>query len=142
MSEIADTLSAQTGLSNDLVHKGAGALLNFIKAELGPETYAKIESVVPGAADAIEKFESSPDSSHGGLLEMVAALAGKVLGGRAEDVAKLMESFAKIGFKPEQIESFLPKAIELIKSYLPPEVLELVLSKIPALARFTESGTA
>jgi Protein of unknown function VcgC/VcgE (DUF2780) len=142
MSEIADTLSSQTGLSNDLVHKGVGALLNFIKAELGPETYAKLESVVPGAEEAIEKFESSPDSSHGGLLEMVAALAGKVLGGRAEEVAKLMESFAKIGFKPEQIEAFLPKAIELIKSYLPPEVLELVLSKIPALARFTESGTA
>jgi Protein of unknown function VcgC/VcgE (DUF2780) len=142
MSEFADKLSSETGLSSDLVHKGFGALLNFIKTELGPETFAKLESVIPGAGDAIQKFESSPDSAQGGLLAMVSALAGKVFGGRTEDVAKLMESFSKIGLKPEQIETFLPKALALIKSYLPPELLELVLSKIPALAKLTESKTA
>lgn len=142
MSEIANTLSTETGLPSDLVHKGLGALLNYIKGELGPETFSKLEALIPGTGGFIEKFESSADSSRGGLLEMVTGLAGKLLGGKVQDLAKLMESFTKIGFKPEQIEAFLPKALAMIKNLLPPELLQLVLSKIPTLSKVMESGDA
>ena len=85
MSEIANQLSSETGLSSDLVHKGLGALLNFVKEQLGPETFAKFEAAIPGAADFIQKFESSPGASQGGLGALFAGLAGKLLGARAEE---------------------------------------------------------
>ncbi len=139
MSEIANQLSSETGLSSDLVHKGLGALLNFIKQQLGPETFAKFEAAIPGAADFIQKFESSTTASSGGIGGLVAGLAGKLLGGRAQEAAKLLESFTQVGFKPEQVEAFLPKALEWIKSQIPPELLEKLLASVPALAKLAGS---
>ena len=51
MSEIANQLTSETGVSNDLVHKGLGALLNFVREQLGPETFARFEAAIPGARD-------------------------------------------------------------------------------------------
>ena len=65
---------------------------------------------------------------------MVSGLAGKLLGGKAGEGADLLSSFSKLGFKPEQIEAFLPKALELIKSHLSPELLQKILIS-PAAAR-------
>ena len=67
---------------------------------------------------------------------MVSGLAGKLLGGKAGEGADLLSSFSKLGFKPEQIEAFLPKALELIKSYLSPELLQKIMAALPVLAKF------
>jgi len=144
MSEIANQLASETGLSSDLVHNGLGALLHFVREQLGPETFARFEAAIPGAPDFIQRFESSPAASQGGLGGLFAGLAGKLLGARAEEATKLLESFSKLGFKPEQIEAFLPRALEWIKSQLPPELLEKLLASVPALAKLAgpqaESG--
>ena len=55
---------------------------------------------------------------------MVSGLAGKLLGGKAGEGIDLLATLSKLGFKPEQIESFLPKALELIKSHLSPELVQ------------------
>jgi hypothetical protein len=49
---------------------------------------------------------------------------------------KLLESFGKLGFKPEQIEAFLPRALEFIHSHLPADLVQQILAKLPALAQF------
>ena len=61
-------------------------------------------------------------------------------GGKAGEGADLLSSFSKLGFKPEQIEAFLPKALELIKSHLSPELLQKILTALPLLAKFLSSG--
>ena len=66
---------------------------------------------------------------------MISGLAGKLLGGRAGGAVNLLETFSKVGFNPEQVEAFLPKALEWIKSQLPPELLEKLLASVPALAK-------
>ena len=65
---------------------------------------------------------------------MVSDLAGKFLGGKSGQGAELLATLSKLGFKPEQIESFLPKALELIKTYLSPELIQKILASLPALA--------
>lgn len=137
MSELVNQLTSQTDLSSDLVHKGLGALFSFLKKELGDETFDKLKSMIPDAAAITDRFESSsePAASQGGLLDAVAGLAGKLLGGKAGEGVDLLATFSKLGFKPEQIESFLPKALELIKSYLPPDLVERVLASLPALTK-------
>jgi hypothetical protein len=134
MSESTNQLSSETGLPSDLVHKGLGAILDFIRGHLGPETFARLQAAIPGAGDFLQKFESVGASKEG-LMGLVAGLAGKLMGGRTEEVSKLLESFSKVGFSAEQVEAFLPKALAWIKSHLPPDLLEKVLAGLPALAK-------
>ncbi len=137
MSDLVNELATRTGISSDLVQKGLGALLSFIKKELGEETFDKLQASVPGAAGLTSNYEASPPpaESQGGLFGMVSDLAGKLLGGKAGEGADLLSLFSKLGFKPEQIEAFLPKALELIKSYLSPELIRKILDGLPALAK-------
>jgi hypothetical protein len=142
MSELVNTLTDQTGISSDLVHKGLGALLSFLKKEAGDETFAKLISTIPGAAGFVEKFESSPAAESGGLLDIVSGLAGKLFGSKGADGASLLAALSKLGFNAEQIEAFLPKALELIKSYVPSDLLEKILAKLPALAKLASSAAS
>ena len=90
MSDVANTLANETGVSSEQAHKGLGALLSFLRERLGDETFQKLEAAIPGAASMISSFEAAHGTSQGGLLETVAALAGKVFGGKAEGGAQLL----------------------------------------------------
>ena len=135
MPETTEALSSETGLPEDLVHKGLGAIIGFFKQHLDGETFQRIQAALPGATDFLNRFESSPEAAGaGGLISALTGLAAKFLGGGAGDLSKLLESFTKLGFKPEQIEAFLPKAIAFIRSHLPADLVQQILSKLPGLA--------
>ncbi len=140
MSDLVNQLTSHTGISPELVQKGLGALLSFLKKELGEENFDKIKNSIPEASALTSHYESAPEPeaaapSQGGLFEMISGLAGKLLGGKAGEGADLLSSLSKLGFKPEQIEAFLPKAIELIKSHLSPELIQKLLAALPLLAK-------
>jgi Protein of unknown function VcgC/VcgE (DUF2780) len=134
MPDTPNSLSSETGLSSDMVHKGLGAVLNFLREHLGEETFQRIHEAIPGAANFLNRFESSPQTSDGGLLGALSGLAGKLLGGGAGEASKLLESFAKLGFSTEQIEAFLPKALGFIQGHLPAELFQQILARFPRLA--------
>jgi hypothetical protein len=137
MSETASALSSETGLSADQVHKGLGAILDFLRQHLGEETFARIQAAIPNATEFLNRFESSPETAEGGgLIGALTSLASKFLGGGAGELTKLMESFGRLGFKPEQIEAFLPRALEFIHSHLPADLVRQILATFPALAQF------
>jgi len=138
MSDLVNELATRTGISSDLVQKGLGALLSFLKKELGEETFDKLKSSIPEASRLTTNYESSPQpsQSQGGLFDVLSGLAGKLLGGKAGGGADLIAAFSKLGFKPEQIEAFLPKALELIKSHLSPELVQKLLAAVPAIAKY------
>ena len=145
MSDLVNELTSRTGISPELVQKGLGALLSFLKKELGEETFDKLKTSIPDASALTSRYESAPESPDAApaqvnLFEMVSGLAAKLLGGKAGEGADLLSSFSKLGFKPEQIEAFLPKALELIKSHLSPELLQKILIALPLLAKFLSSG--
>jgi hypothetical protein len=138
MSELVNEVTSRTGLSPELVQKGLGALLSFLKKELGPETFDKLQASIPDASRLTSQHESSAESAPagGGLFEMVSGLAAKLLGGQAGAGADLLSSLSKLGFKPEQIEAFLPKALEMIKTYLSPELLQKIIAALPAITKY------
>jgi hypothetical protein len=142
MSEIVNQLASQTGISSELIQKGVGAFLSFLKKELGDETYTEVEASVPDAAHSLKSFETAPEASQGSgsLLGMVSDLAGKLLGGKTGAGADLLSNLSKLGLKPEQIESFLPKLLELIKTYLSPELIQKILASLPAIAAMLGAG--
>ncbi len=143
MSDTANALSSETGLSVDMVQKGLGAILNFLRQHLGEETFEQIQGAVPKATEFLNRFESAPAAEGGGgLIGTLTGLASKFLGGGVGELPKLLESFGKLGFKPEQIEAFLPRALAFIRSHLPADLVQQILAKLPALAKFTEAEAA
>jgi Protein of unknown function VcgC/VcgE (DUF2780) len=139
MSDLANTLASETGISGEQAHKGLGALLSFLKERLGDENFQKLEAAIPGAASMISNFEAAQGTSQGGLFETITALAGKLFGGKAEGGAELLASLSKLGFQPGQIEAFLPKALEFIKNHLPAELVERIMASLPGLASMAGS---
>jgi hypothetical protein len=140
VSDLANTLASETGISGEQAHKGLGALLGFLKDRLGDENFQKLEAAIPGAASMISNLEAAQGTSQGGLLETAAALAGKLFGGKAEGGAELLASLSKLGLQPGQIEAFLAKALEFLKNHLPPELIQRVMASLPGLANPAGSG--
>jgi hypothetical protein len=140
MPDTANAVSAETGLPTDMVQKGLGAVLDFLRQHLGEETFERVQAAIPNATDFLNRFESSAEAGGGGgLLGALTGLASKLLGGGAGELTKLAEGFAKLGFKPEQIEAFLPRAIAFIKSHLPADLFQQILAKLPGLAQAVEA---
>ena len=144
MSDSVNALSSATGLSTDLVHSGLGTILSFVRQHVGEETYQKIEQSIPGASDFLNRFESAPEGKApgtGGLFGAVTDLAARFLGGKSGELAKLVESFNKLGFTPQQVESFLPKALDFLRAHLPAELVEQIVAKLPAMAELAGAKT-
>ncbi len=145
MSDLVQELTSRTGISPELVQKGLGALLIFLKKELGEETFDKLKTSIPNASALTSNYESAPESPAAApeqisVFEVVSGLASKLLGGKAGEGADLLAALSKVGFNPEEIAAFLPKALELIKSHLSPELVEKILAGLPLLAKFLTSG--
>jgi len=49
-----------------------------------------------------------------------------VIGGKMADSSKLLEMLGKSGLDMTQIKAFLPKALELLKDHVPPEIYEKI----------------
>jgi hypothetical protein len=139
MSDIVDDLATRTGISGDMIQKGLGAVLSFLKEHLGEEQFQQLQSSLPNASSLMSNFETAEGSADGGLLGAISGLVGKLLGGKAGEGAKLLGSLNKLGFDAAQIEAFLPKALEWIKTHLPADVLEKIMAGLPALANLVGS---
>jgi len=134
MSDMVTTLATQAGIDPETARKGLGALLSFAKGRLAPDTFGKVQSAVPGSGEMLSSFEASAESSGGGLLGTVSSMAGNLLGGKAGEGADLFGMLSRAGLDHNQVMAFLPKALEMLRQYLPPEILEKVKGLIPAEA--------
>jgi Protein of unknown function VcgC/VcgE (DUF2780) len=132
MSDMVTTLATRTGIDLETAKKGLGALLSFAKERLGHDTFSKVQSSVPGSGEMLSSFESSGESSGAGLLGTVSGLAGNLLGGKAGEGADLLAMLSRAGLDHNQVMAFLPRAFEMLRQYLPPEILEKVKGLLPA----------
>ncbi|WP_169978457.1 DUF2780 domain-containing protein [Tautonia rosea] len=130
MSDFISQLQSQTGLDGDLVKKGVGAILNFMKEHLPEDLFTKVESEVPQAADAVSSFLHGQQAS--GMLEKVGDLVGGLLGGKAGALPDLLQMLSKTGLSLDQAKTFLPIVIEKLKDLLPDDVLNQIMERLPA----------
>lgn len=140
MSDLISQLQSQTGLDGDIVKKGVGALLNFLKEQLPDDLFAKVEGAVPQAGDSISAFLSGQEVP--GLLEKVGGIVGGLLGGKAGELPKLFEMLAKTGMSLDQAKAFLPKAIALLKGFLPAEVVDQIAARLPGMGEALQQADA
>ena len=140
MADIVSSLSSQTGIDGETVKKGLGVLLTFLQKNLPPDLFGKLQTAVPGAPEMLSAYEADQGGTGSGLLGMVSGLAGKLFGGKAGNGAHLLADLSRVGLSAEQIEAFLPKAFELLKEYVPADLLKQVKAALPTLATPAEAG--
>jgi hypothetical protein len=125
MSDMLSTLAAQTGIDIASIEKMVGAVLKFLRSELAPETYAKVE------ADKV--VEEAPEERSGGLMDMATKLASKFMGKDGEASADLMGNLLKTGVSMSAVAAFLPQLFQFLAAHLPPEIMSQLKNALPAL---------
>src|SRR3954451_11552147 len=140
MADIVTSLSTRTGIDGETVRKGPGVLLTFLQKNLPPDLFGKLQAALPGAPEMLSAYGPDQGGTGSGLLGMVSGLAGRLLGGNAGNGAHLLSELSRVGLGAEQIETFLPRAFDLLKEYLPAELLERVEAALPTLATPAGAG--
>jgi hypothetical protein len=130
MPDMLSTLAAHTGIDIASIEKMVAAVLKFLRTELAPETYAKVESTIPEAEKIVEE---APEEQPGGLLDMASKLAGKFMGKGGETSTDLMGSLLKTGVSMSAVAAFLPQLFRFLAAHLPPDIMSQLKNALPAL---------
>ena len=136
MADIITELASKCGISPDMARKGLGTLLAAFKHALPSESFAKIEAAIPGASEMVDDAKAEGQASTGGILGAIKDMAGKLFGGGSP--AALAAHFEKMGFAPDQVQKFIPRVVEFLKSKLPPDMMK----HVNALLRHEEGEAA
>jgi len=132
MADLITSLATQTGIDPGTVRKGLGALLSSLQGHLGPEAFGRVQAAVPDAPELIAAFESGKGATGPGLFGKAAQLAGNLLGGRAGGGANLLAMLSQAGLDTDQVQAFLPKALEQLRGVLPPDLFDQIQAVTPA----------
>lgn len=129
MAEIITELANKCGISPEMAKKGLGTLLATFKHTLPAESFAKFEAAIPGAANMAADAQEQCETSSGGILGAIKDMAGKIFGGGNPEA--LTSHFEKLGFSHDQVENFMPRVVEFLKSKLPPDLMKHVATLLP-----------
>jgi hypothetical protein len=134
MADIVSELANKSGVSADLAKKGIGAVLAFLKEKIPAESFSKVVNTIPGADSLMAAASEGGQEASGGIMGAVSGIAGKLFGsagGATELVSKLTQS----GFSADQLQRFIPRVIDFLKSKLPGDVMNKITALIPAAAK-------
>jgi hypothetical protein len=141
MDEIIKALAEHSGISEETARNGLGAILGFVKEHLPEGLAGQLQQALPDAEKLTTSFEENKaPAASGGLLGAVAGLAGKIFGGGSGDISKLNGLLGQAGLGLEQVPSFVPKALELLKDKVPAEIYEKIVELIPGLGASAEKA--
>jgi hypothetical protein len=129
MADIITELASKCGISPDMAKKGLGSLLAALQHALPADSFAKIESAIPGAANMVADAKAQGEATSGGILGAIKDMAGKLFGGGSP--AALVAHFEKLGFSPDQVKNFIPRVVEFLKSRLPPDMMKHITALLP-----------
>lgn len=105
--DIVKIVAEKTGVTEDQARAGLGLVLNFLKGQLGEETFSKLVGFIPGSAEMIA---AAPDISGG----MLGAVAGLVDSG-AGDMAKVASGFSELDIDQAKIPQFMASIVDVAK---------------------------
>jgi hypothetical protein len=138
MANFATNLAAGTGLNEDQIHQGMGALLTMLKSRLNPEFFAHLQNAIPNCNQMMASFDDKKQWASGGLLDAVKGMAGKMLGGEQDSQAALKNHFESVGLSADHLKSLLPNLHDALASKLPPQVLEQIKQHVPGFGQAVE----
>src|SRR5262245_19999645 len=129
MSDVVSNLAAQCGLTPEQAQKGLGAILSLFKKSLSQEDFDKVKGAVPNSDQMMAAAAASGEEASGGVLGAIQGMAGKLFGGG--DTSALISKLSGLGISADQLQSFLPKALEFLKTRLPEPVMKQISGLLP-----------
>jgi Protein of unknown function VcgC/VcgE (DUF2780) len=139
MADFLSDLASKSGLENDQVHQGVGALLTMLKSRLDPAALAHLQKAIPNSDQMVAGFEDKKQWSSAGLIDAVKGAASKMLGGDQDPVTALKSHFASIGLSPDHLKALLPNLYDVLASKMPPQVLEQIKQHVPGFSPAEET---
>ena len=141
MDEILKTLAEHTGISVETARNALGAVVAFLKEHLPEGLSGQLMQSLPDAHGLATAYEANkgPEAG-GGLLGAITGLASKFFGEGGTDATKVLGMLKQSGLSLDQIQTFLPKVIELIKAHVPPELYEKIIALVPGLGAAAEKA--
>jgi hypothetical protein len=130
MADFISDLATKSGVSPDLARKGVGVILALLKDKLPAGTFAQVLSAIPNGNNLMADAQAAPESSSGGILGAVGSAVSKLVGGSA---GELTSRLTQLGFFADQLKSFLPGALEFLKTKLPPDVVKQASALLPGV---------
>lgn len=127
MEEFIQSVTGKLAIDSATATNAAGSLLGFIKKEGDPSAVGELLSKIPGASALADQGGGGSES--GGILGKVGGMLGGVLGGGAGALGDL----AKSGLGPDKIPDFVKTFIDWVKQKVGPDIVNKVVSSIPAL---------
>jgi hypothetical protein len=117
ISEIAE----HTGTTPDRTRKGLGVMRAMVDKNLPADVNARLSQYLPDIEPAV------PAKKGGGLM----GFAGKMMGGRAAQMAEALQLFNAAGFSMSQAQDFVPKVLEVMEKRVPPDLVEELKKHVP-----------
>lgn len=134
MEQIIKAISAKLNLPEGVVRSGAGILLNFIKQKAAGSQFETLLNLLPGASSLMASSTTpGAPTGGGGLLGGILGKAGSMLGGQTGEAAAVVGALSDAGVSPDKAAPFASEFLEQIKSVAGPDMVNDVMSKIPAL---------
>lgn len=140
MADLVAAVASRTGIPPEQVQKGVGVLLSHLKGRIDPGLYARIESALPGAPEMVASSEAAAEGGGANLFGAVAGMAGKMLGGKSGEAGQLLASLSAAGLSTDQIQKLLPRVLETLPTYLPPDLVEKIKAALPASTATAPAG--
>jgi hypothetical protein len=107
-SELVGQLAKELGSTTKQAEGAAGSLLRLAKTRMTPEDFSKVATAVPGVDRLLAAAPALEAKGAAGALAKKVGAEG--LGGLAE----VMESFRKLGLKPDMVK----KAVPVVTDYI------------------------
>ena len=130
MADIATELASKCGISTEAARNGLGMVLGLLKSKLPPESFSKVTAAVPGAESMMSDVAGMGAQASGGVVGAVKGAVGKILGGGGATEA-LVSKFGQLGMTPDQVQGFIPKVMDFLRSKLPESVMNQISGLLP-----------
>jgi len=129
LEEFIKLASGKLGIDASTATSAVGSLLGTIKQQGDPAAVGQLFSKLPGASKLAASANDGSGGGSEGVLGKIGGMLGGVLGGKGEALGGLATS----GLSPEKIPAFVSEFIDWIKQKVGPDVVNKVVSSIPAL---------
>ena len=130
MAENISELAKESGVSVESAQKGLGAILELLKSKLPADAFSKISEAVPETDRLMSRVADTGKEATGGIVGAVKGAVGKLFGGGGATDA-LISKFGQLGMSADQIQGFVPKVMDFLKSKLPENVMSQITHLLP-----------
>ena len=142
MADFISDLAAKAGIDGTTAQKGVGAVLSTLQKYVPAEVYSKVSSAIPNAGNLLSTFQSAARSAETSAVSDLSGLAGKLIGGKGEQMTALLSQFSTAGFSLETAKRFLPPLLSYLSQKVSPDTVKQIEQAVPGISQLAGPSEA